>query len=84
MTNKMGLTTKEYCINQYKETLISNILTTINKSMNTHPKEYIRGHSSIVATRLPPTSEVGGSNPRPYVGNLVVAYGWSGVYSTEP
>ena len=30
------------------------------------------------------TSEVGSSNPKPYVGKLVVAYRWSAVYSTEP
>ena len=30
-----------------------------------------------------PTSEVGGSNPRPYVGKLVVSYRWLAVYSTE-
>ena len=29
---------------------------------------------SGVVTDLPPTSEVCGSNPRPYVGKLVVAY----------
>ena len=33
---------------------------------------------------LSPNSEVGGSNPRPYVRKLVVAYRWSAVYSTEP
>ena len=33
---------------------------------------------------VPSTSEVSGSNPRPYVGKLVVAYRWSEVYSTEP
>ena len=41
-------------------------------------------HEGAVVTHLPPTSEVGGSNPRPYVGKLVVAYRWSVVYSTEP
>ena len=37
-----------------------------------------------VVTQSPLTSEVGGSNPGPYVGTLVVAYQWSVVYSTEP
>ena len=32
------------------------------------------GHSGAVVTHSPPTSEVSGSNPRPYVGKLVVAY----------
>ena len=31
-----------------------------------------------------PTSEVGSSNPRPYVGKLVIAYQCLAVYSTEP
>ena len=30
-------------------------------------------HGDTVVTHLPPTSEVGSSNPRPYVGKLVVA-----------
>ena len=34
----------------------------------------VRGHGG----------EVGRSNPGPDVGNLVVAYWWSEVYSTEP
>ena len=33
---------------------------------------------------LPSTSEVPSSNPRPYVGKLVVAYRWSTVYGTAP
>ena len=37
-----------------------------------------------MVTDSPPTSEVGGSNPGPCVGKLVVAYQWSAVYSTEP
>ena len=37
-----------------------------------------------MVTHWPPTSEMGGSNPGPYVGKLVVAYQWSAVYSTEP
>ena len=41
-------------------------------------------YNGAVKTRLPPTSEVGGSSPRPYVGKLVVAYRWLAVYSTEP
>ena len=32
----------------------------------------------------PNISEVGGSNPIPYVGKLVVAYHWSAAYSTGP
>ena len=32
------------------------------------------GNGGAVVTYLPPTSEVGGSNPGPYVGKLVVAY----------
>ena len=32
------------------------------------------GHSASVVIHLPPTSEVDGSNPRLYVGKLVVAY----------
>ena len=31
------------------------------------------GHSSAVVTHSPPTSKVGGSNPGPYVGKLVVS-----------
>ena len=42
-----------------------------------------RGEGTVV-THSPPTSEIGGSNLGPYVGNLVVAYQWSAVYSTEP
>ena len=41
-------------------------------------------HGGAVVTHFPPTSEVGGSKPGPYVGKLVVAYRWSTVYSTEP
>ena len=43
-----------------------------------------RGHGCPVVTHSPPTSEVGGSNPGPYLGKkLVVACRWSAVYSTE-
>ena len=42
------------------------------------------GHGGSVVTHSPPTSEVGGSNPGPYMGKLVVAYRWLAVYSTEP
>ena len=35
---------------------------------------FIGGHGGEVVTHSPPTSEVSGSNPRPYVGKLVVAY----------
>ena len=38
---------------------------------------------TVVITHSPPTSEVGGSNPGPYVRKLVVAYRWSEVYSIE-
>ena len=44
----------------------------------------MRGHGGTVAIHSPSTSEVGGSNPGPYVGQQVVAYQWSAVYSTEP
>ena len=33
-----------------------------------------RGHGGAVVVHLPPTSEVGGSNPRPHVGKFLVAY----------
>ena len=38
----------------------------------------------VVVTHSSSTCEVGGSNPEPYVGKLVVACPWSAVYSTEP
>ena len=47
-------------------------------------KGEMRGLCGAVVTLWPPTSEVGGSNPRPFVGKLVIAYQWSAVYSTEP
>ena len=31
-------------------------------------------HGGVVITHSPPTSEVDGSNPRPYVGKLVIVY----------
>ena len=43
-----------------------------------------RGHGGPVVTHSPANSEVGGSNPGPYVGKLVVAYQWWAVYSSEP
>ena len=43
----------------------------------------IGGHGGTTVTHLPPHSEVGGSNPRPDEGKLVVAYRCSGVYSTN-
>ena len=43
-----------------------------------------RGQGGELATHLSPTSEVGGSNPGPYVGKLVAVYLWSAVSSTEP
>ena len=43
-----------------------------------------RGHGVAVVTHSPPTSEVGGSNPEPYVAKMVVPYQCSAVYSTEP
>ena len=39
------------------------------------------GHGGLV--HPPPTSEVGGSNPKPYLGKMVVSYQWLPVYSTE-
>ena len=39
---------------------------------------------ATVVTHSSPTFEVCNSNPKPYVGNLVVAYQWSTVNSTEP
>ena len=43
------------------------------------------GHGGRVVTLWPPTSEAGVQFPaRPQVGKLVVACGWSAVYSTEP
>ena len=42
------------------------------------------GHGGTVLTHLPPTSEVSGSNSRPYVGKLLFLYRWSAVYSIEP
>ena len=43
-----------------------------------------KSHGGAVVTHSLPNSEDGGSNPRPYVGRLGVAYQWSAVYSTEP
>ena len=42
------------------------------------------GHGGAVVTHSPPTPEVCRSNPRPYVGKLVVADHWSAAYGTEP
>ena len=42
----------------------------------------LRGHGGAVVTHLPPTSEVGGSNTGRYVGKLLAACRWSGIYST--
>ena len=36
-----------------------------------------------VVTRSPPI-KVGSSNSEPYVGEMIVSYRWSAVYSTEP
>ena len=33
---------------------------------------FSRGHSDTLITHLPPTCEVGGSNPEPHVGKMVV------------
>ena len=57
--------------------------------MNTHPvctcfRSLLKGHDGAVVTHSPPTSEDGGSNAGPYVVELIVAYGCSTVYSTEP
>ena len=42
------------------------------------------GYGGAVIKHTPPISKVGGSNPEPYVGNMVISYRWSAVYSTEP
>ena len=55
----------------------------INSTLNFVLQYYVRGHGGTVVTHSPPTTEVRGSNPGPYVGKLVDAYRWSGVYSTE-
>ena len=44
----------------------------------------LRDHGGAVVTHSPPTSDVGGANPGPHVGKLIVAYRWSAVNSTEP
>ena len=43
-----------------------------------------RGQLATMVRHLPPTPEVGGSDPGPYVGKLVVAYLSLAVHSTEP
>ena len=50
-----------------------------NTSLNTMTCK----HGGAVVTHSSPTSEVGGSNPGPYVGKFVVAYRWSAVCSTN-
>ena len=53
--------------------------------MNTlYMHQHRLGHGSPVVTHLSSTSGVGGSNPGPYVGKLLVVYCWSEVYSTVP
>ena len=42
------------------------------------------GHCGAMVIHSPPTSEVGSSNPEPYVRKMLVSYRWSAVYSTEP
>ena len=37
-------------------------------------RSLLGGHGRAVVTHWPPTSEVGGSNPKPYVGKFAVAY----------
>ena len=44
----------------------------------------LRGHGGAVVTLSPPTSDVSGLNPGPYVGKLIVSSKWSVDYSTEP
>ena len=44
---------------------------------------YTGGATMVMVTHSPPTSEVNGSNPGPYVGKLKVTYQWSEVCSTE-
>ena len=46
--------------------------------------KYSRSHDGTLVTRSPPTFEVGGSNPEPYVGKMVVSYRWLLVCCTEP
>ena len=41
-----------------------------------------RGHGGAVVTYSPPTTEVGGSNPEPYVGKMVVSYSWMAAHKT--
>ena len=41
-------------------------------------------HGGAVVTHSPPSSEVGGLNPVPYMGKFIVAHRWSAFYSTEP
>ena len=41
------------------------------------------GHGDTMVTHSPPTSEVGGSNPEPYMKKMVVSYQLLAVYSTE-
>ena len=52
-----------------------------NEKLHLYTSVY-RGHGGTLVTHSPPTSEVGGSNPEPYVGKMVVSYQWSAVYST--
>ena len=47
-------------------------------------QHYVRGHGGTLVTHSPPTSEVSSSNPKPYVGKMIVSHRWSAVYSTEP
>ena len=37
-------------------------------------KQDVRGHGGAVVAHSPPISEVGGSNPRPFLGKWVVTY----------
>ena len=52
----------------------------------TRSKYYILtwGHGGALVIQWPLTSEVGGSNPEPRLGKMVVSHQWSAVYSTEP
>ena len=53
-------------------------------SLQVESAVFIVSRVTVGNTHSHPSSEVGGSNARPNVGKLVVAFLWSAVYSTEP
>ena len=60
-------------------------LQVVHYNINNSPYDTELGdHGGALVTHSPPTSEIGGSNPEPSVGKMVVSYLWSAVYSTEP